>query len=145
MLRLQMLSSNNVETMLVQRNHGENPFGGKPTVELPTRLSLDLTTFEYVFNLVKRLPSSNFKLGKSTTKARATIQPIDRFKLQVLVSTKILFVGRRVAGLNRIKQNRKSRIIIQKMPGASGLCLNVHSGQDKNKRGASLVCLSERF
>jgi hypothetical protein len=32
---------------------GKSRLGEKPTVELPARLNLDLTTFEYIFNLVK--------------------------------------------------------------------------------------------
>jgi hypothetical protein len=47
---------------------GKSRFGEKSAVELPARLNFDLTTFEYIFNLVKRLPSSNFKLRKSTAK-----------------------------------------------------------------------------
>jgi hypothetical protein len=54
---------------------GKSRLGENTTVELPARLNLDLTTFEYIFNLVKRLPSSNFKLRKSTAKDKRRFNP----------------------------------------------------------------------
>jgi hypothetical protein len=54
---------------------GTRRLGENPTVEFPARLNLDLTTFEYIFNLVKRLPSSNFKLRKSTAKDKQRFNP----------------------------------------------------------------------
>jgi hypothetical protein len=44
---------------------GKSRLGEKPTVELPARLNLDLTTFEYIFNLIKQLPSSHFNCAQA--------------------------------------------------------------------------------
>jgi hypothetical protein len=54
---------------------GKSRWGEKPAVELFARLNLDLTTFEYLFHLVERLPSSNFKLRKSTAKDKRRFNP----------------------------------------------------------------------